>query len=294
MGLCPTAMNTQYQMVIDGVKQYIYDNNLQDVIKLVVQAPSGQSAVDEQVEIVEGWIQQGFDVICMCTANEGALEPIYKEASEKGIPIFEFNTPNLSMTNPYYVSNVSSDQRSAGHAIGKWMTENFKDPINIAILEGLPGVHNTERLGGFNDAIKESGATNINVVASQPADWVRDTGQTVTENLLTSHPEIELIWGLYDEMALGAVAACKDAGRTDIKIVGYDNTPDANEAIKLGEMYATVDTASKQGGYDLAEAVHKYCVKGEMVAKYITQEVVVYDVNTINDFSMDNYTYVEK
>jgi ribose transport system substrate-binding protein len=294
MGLCPTAMNTQYQMVIDGVKQYIYDNKLKDVINLVVQAPSGQSAVDEQVEIVEGWIQQKFDVICMCTANQGAMEPVYKEASEKGIPIFEFNTPNLTMSNPYYVSNVSSDQRGAGHAVGKWMAETFKEPINLAILEGLPGVHNTERLGGFYDALKESGETNIKVVASQPADWVRDRGQAVTENLLTSHPEIQMIWGLYDEMALGAVAACKDAKRTDIKIVGYDNTPDANAAIKRGEMYATVDTASKAGGYDLTAAVYKYCIKGEMVAKYITQEVKVYDVNTINDFSMDNYTYVEK
>ena len=293
MGLCPTAMNTQYQMVIDGVKQYIHDNDLEDVIELIVQAPSGQSAVDEQVEIVEGWIQQGFDVICMCTANEGAMEPIYKEASEKGIPIFEFNTPNLNMTNPYYVSNVSSDQRAAGHAVGAWMVENFKDPINIAILEGLPGVHNTERLGGFYDAIEEAGATNITVVASQPADWVRDKGQSVTENLLTSNPEIQLIWGLYDEMALGAVAACKDASRTDILVVGYDNTPDANEAIKRGEMYATVDTASKQGGFDLAEAVYQYCVLGQMVPKYITQEVKVYDVNTINDFDMGNYTFVE-
>ena len=102
-----------------------------------------------------------------------------------------------------------------------------------------------------------------------------------------------MIWGLYDEMALGAVAACKDSGRTDILIVGYDNTPDANAAIKLGEMYATVDTASKQGGYDLAEAVYKYCVLGEMVAKYITQEVKVYDVNNIDDFDMGNYTFVE-
>ena len=293
MGLCPTAMNTQYQMVIDGVKQYIHDNDLEDVIELIVQAPSGQSAVDEQVEIVEGWIQQGFDVICMCTANEGAMEPIYKEASEKGIPIFEFNTPNLNMTNPYYVSNVSSDQRASGYAIGAWMVEKFKDPINVAILEGLPGVHNTERLGGFYDAIEESGATNITIVASQPADWVRDKGQSVTENLLTSNPEIQLIWGLYDEMALGAVAACKDAGRTDILVVGYDNTPDANEAIKRGEMYATVDTASKQGGYDLVEAVYQYCILGEMVPKYITQEVKVYDVDTIDDFDMGNYTFVE-
>ena len=294
IGFCPTAMNTQYQMVIDGMKQCIYDNGWSDVIEFIVQAPTGQSAIDEQVEIVEGWIQQEFDVICMCTANEDALEPVYREATELGIPIFEFNTPALDITNPYYVSNVGYDQREAGYAIGEWVCANFKDELNVAILEGLPGTHNTERLGGFMDAIKDCGGTNINIVASQPADWVRDKGQTVTENLLVSNPEIQLIWGMYDEMALGAVAACKDAGREDIIIVGYDNTPDANDSIRRGEMYATVDTASKQMGYSLCEAVYQYCIKGEMVPKTINQDVAVYDVNNIEDFALDNYTYVEK
>lgn len=294
VGFCPTAMNTQYQMVIDGMKQCIYDNNWGDIVEFIVQAPSGQSAIDEQVEIVEGWIQQDFDVICMCTANEEAMEPIYRDATELGIPIFEFNTPALDVTNPYYVSNVGYDQREAGYAVGKWLCENYKDPINVAVLEGLPGTHNTERLGGFKDAIADSGQTNINIVASQPADWVRDKGQTVTENLLVSNPEIELIWGMYDEMALGAVAACKDAGREDIIIVGYDNTPDANDSIRRGEMYATVDTASKQMGYSLCEAVYKYCIEGEMVPKTINQNVAVYDVNNIEDFDLANYTYVEK
>lgn len=295
MGFCPTAMNTQYQMVIDGVKQYIQDNNLGDKIDLIVQAPTGQSAVNDQVNIIEGWIQQGFDVITMCTADDGALTPVDKAAAEKGIPIFEFNTPAMLATNPYFVSNVGYDQREAGHAIGAWMVKTFKNDINVAILEGLPGVHNTERLGGFNDALKESGETNIHVIASQPADWVRDKGQTVTENILQANPKIDVIWGLYDEMALGAVAACKESGRLDkIKIVGYDNTPDGYDAIKRGEMYATVDTASKQMGADLAKAVQQYVLEGQMVPKFIRQAVKVYDVTNIGDFDVNNYKFVQK
>ena len=44
-----------------------------------------------------------------------------------------------------------------------------------------------------------------------------------------------------DTMALGAVAAIKAAGLTDkIKVVGFDGSPDAVDAIKAGEMQATV------------------------------------------------------
>ncbi len=294
VGFCPTAMNTQYQLVIDGFNQCLYDNNWGDMIEFVIQAPSGQAAVDEQVEIVEGWVQQKFDVLTMCTVNEEALSPLYKEATELGIPIFEFNTPALAVTNPYYVCNVGYDQMEAGYKMGEYLCQKFpEEEVAVGIIQGLPGIHNTERLKGFNQALEDYHGDNLKIVTSQPADWVRDKGQTVTENMLVSNPEIQVIWGMYDEMALGAVAACKDAGRDDIMITGYDNIPDANEAIHRGDMYATVDTASKQMGYALSQAVKRYCIDGEMVPKVWNQECKVYDVDTIDEFSLDNYKFVE-
>ncbi|MFP4444409.1 MAG: substrate-binding domain-containing protein, partial [Spirochaetia bacterium] len=117
------------------------------VIDLVIQAPSGQSATNEQMNILEGWVQQGYDAITVCSANDQALTPIYRQAAEKEIPIIHFNTPLAACVNPYFVSNVGYDQTEAGYLEAKWIGENYGDkPFNLVIIEGLPGVHNTERM----------------------------------------------------------------------------------------------------------------------------------------------------
>jgi ribose transport system substrate-binding protein len=295
VGFTPTAMNTHYDIVIAGAKAAVDELGGKDVIDLVIQAPSSQSGTAEQMNIVETWVQQGYDAIGICTANDQAMTPIYKKAAEKGIPVFVFNTPVPMSVNPYYVSNVGYDQHEAGRLIGLWLIKNFGDkPTNLVIIEGLPGVHNTERMSGFKEGI--AGNNNIKIIASQPGDWVRDRAQSVMENILAVHAkDIDVVWGMYDEMALGALAAIKSRGLSGkITIMGYDNTPDAYEAIKRGEMHSTVDTAPKEMGYNLIMAVKKYVIDGEMVPKVINSEIAVWDQSNIDKFDTNNYKYIQK
>ena len=290
IGFTPSAMNTHYDIVIAGAKQAIQDLGGPSVIDMVIQAPSSQEGTSEQVNIVEGWIQQGYDAIAICAISDQALTPVYKAAAAKGIPVFIFNTPVPMSVNPYYVSNIGYDQHEAGRLIGLWLGQHFGDkPTNVAVIEGLPGVHNDQRLGGFKDAIQ--GNPNLKIVASQPADWVRDKAQTVMENMLTANPDINVVWGMYDEMALGGLAAIKSRNLGGkIAIMGYDNTPDANQAIKRGEMNVTVDTAPKEMGYDLIQTIKKYVIDGQMVPKVVNCQISVWDQSNIDKFDTTEYT----
>ena len=294
IGFSPTAMNTHYDVVIAGARQAIRELG-DDKFELVIQAPSGQSGIAEQMNIVETWVNQGYDAIALATANDQAMMPIYEKAAAAGIPIFLFNMPVTDSDNPYYVSNVGYDQFEAGRLMGLYTVEQYGEkPTKLAIIEGLPGVHNTQRLSGFMSGLGDN--ANITIVASQPGDWVRDRAQSVMENILTANPDgVDVVWGLYDEMALGALAAIRGRGLEDkIDVLGYDNTPDANEAIKRGEMTATVDTAPKEMGYNLVVAIETYVGKGEMLPKVINSEVVVWDQATIANFDPANYVFVEK
>ena len=78
--------------------------------------------------------------------------------------------------------------------------------------EGFPGLVNSMRLDGFKCALE--GHDNFEIVASQVADWTRAKGQEVTENLLTAHPDIQFLFGLYDEMSLGATTRRGVAARS--------------------------------------------------------------------------------
>ena len=82
-------------------------------------------------------------------------------------------------------------------------------------------------------------------MTSLTANYSRDEGATVTEDILQSNSDLNAIYAHNDEMALGAVRAVTAAGRQDeIKIYGIDATADAIEALKTGEMAATVQPVS--------------------------------------------------
>ncbi|NMA13591.1 MAG: sugar ABC transporter substrate-binding protein [Chloroflexi bacterium] len=292
----PVVMNTHYDMVLSGLKEGIDENGGEEFATLNVYAPSSnEKSMEEQFVTLDALLQQDIDVLIFATENEEAFIPYLRKFCEKGVAVFFVNMTELKPENVYYISSVTYDQYDASHKIGEWAVKYFadKDLVNIAVLEGFPGDVNTTRLNGFLDAI--AGHDNLKVVSSQVANWTRTDGQSVTENLLISNPEINFIYGLYDEMALGALAAVKQAGRLDdIAIAGYDNTRDAYDSILGGELTATVNTAAKEQGTNLIKAIVAYCLEGEEVEKEINSELIVYDKDTINEFNTDNYIYVPR
>lgn len=75
------------------------------------------------------------------------------------------------------------------------------------------------------------------MVASQPADFDRQKGLNVMENIIQATPNFDAVFAHNDEMALGAVKALK--GKKAI-IVGFDGNADAIKSVQKGEMTATV------------------------------------------------------
>ena len=84
-------------------------------------------------------------------------------------------------------------------------------------------------------------APGITIVASQPANWERDQGFNVFQNMLQAHPDIDTVFAASDLMALGAIEAIAAAGKTGrIRVVGFDALDDAKKAIAAGTMDASV------------------------------------------------------
>jgi ribose transport system substrate-binding protein len=121
----------------------------------------------------------------------------------------------------------------------------------VAVLTGVAGSYHSERRQqGFNEIMVNY--PDIEIVTIQPANWQRELGMTTTENILQSHPDLDLIWGLNDNMALGALTAVQAANLQDqIKIVGYNGDQEALEDIKAGTMLAT----AKSQPVKIAEAI---------------------------------------
>lgn len=285
LGLIPVTMNTAYTMTINGAKKHIAETG--DKIELIVQAPSSNaSTITEQGNIMETMIQQGVDAIALATESDESMLPYLREAAEADVPVFLFNMTEINEENIYYVSSIGYDQEKAGYEIGQWINENLgADPQKIAVLEGYAGIVNTKRMDGFKAAIGDN--ENLPIVASQTAEWTREKGQSVTESILTSNPDITVLYGPYDEMVLGGLTVIKERNLLDqIAVVGFGCTKDGVAAIEAGEMKATIDVGEYGTGFDIVDAVTDFCINGKEVEKVINRPSKVYDITNLDELDL--------
>lgn len=286
VGLVPVTMNTAYTMTINGAKEEI--KKLGNKMDLIVQAPSSNtSTITEQGNILESLIQKKVDAIALATESDTSMLPYLREAAKANIPVFLFNMSTIDKKDIYYVSSIGYDQYQAGYEIGKWIATNYKTG-NIGVLEGYPGVVNTQRMNGFKDAIAKT--PGLKIVASQVANWNRESGQKVTEGILTAHPEITILYGPYDEMVLGGLVVVKERNLLKkVNVVGFGCTKDGVNAIKNNEMVATINVMEKETGYDIIDAINDFCVKGKDVKKVIYREPKVFDAKNLDELDWNMF-----
>ena len=237
-------------------------------LDLVVQAAEREVDVEKQMQIVENLIQTGVKVLLLTPSGSREIVPVLAKANAAGIPVIIVDTridaAAATAASVKTASFIGSDNYEGGRVAGAELILVTKGKANVALLEGIPG-HDTgdSRLRGFKDATRDT--PGIKVVASQTANWERDQGFTVFQNMLQAHPEIDALFACNDMMALGAMEAIAAAGRTGkIRVIGFDAVDDARKAILAGTMIASVAQFPADMGRLAVESASKL-IKGEAV-----------------------------
>ena len=111
---------------------------------------------------------------------------------------------------------------------------------NYAELVGAPSDNNAAtRSNGYETVLSQY--PDLKNVAKQVANWDRTQGHDKMQSMLQANPNIMGVIAGNDEMALGAIAALKEAGKlSSVKVGGFDGSPDSVAAIKSGELQYTV------------------------------------------------------
>ncbi len=239
--------------------------------KLVVASPEKESDYDSQVRLVEDMITRGVSGVILCAINSDAIVTAVKKCNEANIPVVMFNTQD-KLTGGKVASYVRYDQYIGGGKIAEFVGKKFNGKANVAIIEGLPSVHTTSRMGGFIDLAKKK-YPGVKVVSTQPGDWEREKGMNAAANMLQAHPEIDVFFSLCDEMGLGAAKAIEQAG-TKTKVVSFDGNPNMIEAIKAGQVLATLSINGLETGKLCVQAIDKI-IKHQKVDEIINVETVV-------------------
>ena len=213
-------------------------------VRLQVQAAEREIDVEKQMQIVENLIQTGIGALCITPSGSREIVSALVKARDAGIPIVVVDTrvdeKTAADAGVRTETFVGSDNYDGGRLAGQHVVKVTGGKARVGILEGIPG-HETgdSRLRGFRDAVQD--APGVTIAASQPANWERDQGFNVFQNMLQAHPDIDTVFAASDLMALGAIEAIAAAGKSGtIRVIGFDALDDARKAIAEGTMEASV------------------------------------------------------
>ncbi len=193
------------------------------------------SGVADQVSQMETAVTQQYDGIILGTVDAAGIVPGIQAANTAGIPVLAVDT---APAGGEIISLVQTDNVAAARLAGEFIAEQIGGKGKVLNLQGdLANQTGQARNDGLHEAL--DAYPDIQVI-DQSAMWQGPLGLSITENILTSDPDIVAIFAANDPPALGALQALKAAGRDDVLIVGFDGTEDGLQAVKNGDFAADV------------------------------------------------------
>lgn len=238
--------------------------------ELVITA--GEFELGKQSAQIEDFIARRVDAIILCPVDSRGIGPAVRKANEAKIPVF---TADIASHEGDIVCHVASDNVAGGRLAGEYLGKALGGKGKVAII-GQPTVSSVlDRVQGFKDALAKY--PDIKIVADVNGEGVRDKAMQVASDVLQAHPDLDGIFGINDDSALGTLDAVLQFKRDKIMIVGYDATPPAVDAIMKGTaLKADVIQYPKRIGETTITKITEYFA-GTLLPKIIPVEVGIVD-----------------
>lgn len=232
LGLVLSTLNNPFFVTLRDGAQAAADAAGVELIVVDAQDDSAKMTAG-----IEDLITKKVSAILINPTDSDAVVPAIQKANEAGIPVF---TVDRGANGGEVVAHVASDNVAGGKMAAEFLCAAIGGAGNVVELQGIAGTSAARDRGqGFNDYMTAS-CTGAPIIAQQTANFNRDEGLTVFENILQAQPEIAAVFAHNDEMILGAIQAAEAAGRTGIIFVGFDAVDDAVAAVTAGTLAATV------------------------------------------------------
>jgi ribose transport system substrate-binding protein len=185
---------------------------------------SGDFDLARQQSEIDNFIVQRVDAIIVCPVDSKGIGPAIQRAESAGIPVF---TADIRAYGVSVVSHVASDNQEGGRQAAVFMARAIEGRGTVGIIGQAETETGYDRSHAFTQALAHY--PNIHVIGELNGGGVRDRALKVAEDMLQGHPDLNGIFAINDEMALGALAAARARGRTadNFTIVGYDADPEA-------------------------------------------------------------------
>jgi ribose transport system substrate-binding protein len=249
-------------------------------VETFMLAPQSGSDIATQMKMLQDVQTQDVDAIILSTHDENAATPLVEQIVNAGIAVVIVNSDIASFPTPVNAV-VGYPQRIGTTSLGEYAAKMVNGVAKVGVLEGLPGYHSTERIGGFLDAF--ANYPEMEVVATLPTEWNVETGNKAMMDMIQAHPEINLVVCANDYIAIGADKAAESLGRDDILIFGNDGDTTGMEQISAGLWEGTQNTTPFIMG-KVALQVALDVINGKFPGGWVATPTITTDINNVNSF----------
>ena len=178
---------------------------------------------DREIQLINTYVTRGVDAIVISPLSARASGAALTRAREKGITIVTYNT---TVEGNLTAAFVESDQvdlgKETGRAAREYIRRRLGGKARIALLEfqSQAPEQNLMRVSGFKEEVTQ--LPGVVIVAEQDA-WLAEQAVRRAGDILTAHPDLDILWGANEGATVGSVMAVRNAGRgSRVAVFGTD------------------------------------------------------------------------
>jgi ribose transport system substrate-binding protein len=218
-----TQTHTFYKELEDALRKEAAVRSLDLVVVACEMDPAKQAAQ------IEDFVAQHVDAILAAPCDSDAIAGHLASPDAAGIPVF---TVDIAAHGGKVVSHIASDNTQGGRLAARTLAEMLHDKGTVIVIDHPEVASVQDRTRGFDEEIKKH--PGITVVGRPSASGQRARAMAVMEDMLQAHRDLNGVFAINDDTALGALSVLDAAGRKDVVIVGFDATQEAQDAIRKG------------------------------------------------------------
>jgi ribose transport system substrate-binding protein len=257
---------------------------------MTFNGPASESAIADQVALVENAINRGVSGIVLAPSDPEALAPVVRRAFESGIPVAIIDSGLAEGNDQYYQTFLSTDNCAAGEQAAQLMIDNAGSEGKVAVMSYVAGVGSEiGRVGCFVDYLGAN--SKIEVVGPFYSQSQMATALNQTTDILAANGDLVGIFGANEPTAIGMGRAIEQAGKAgQLTAIGFDGNADLQDMVKSGTLLSTAVQGSFQMG-ELGVNAIADILAGNEITDFIDTGVVMVTKENIDTPVAQNVLY---
>ena len=225
-------------------------------VEIIWKGPLLENDRDRQIDVVQDFITNRVDGICLAPLDKQALVGSVEEAAAASVPVVIFDSALQDESK--IVSYVATDNRKGGELAARQMVAAMGGKGNVIMLRYNVGSESTEqREEGFLEVLATE-FPDVKVLSSdQYAGTTQEDSLTKATEILTKYKDdVNGIFAVCEPNAAGILGALKETGlEGKVKFIAFDPSEDLVRAMEEGKCHGIVLQDPVTMGYQSVKAV---------------------------------------